>query len=92
MTKKDVNESFKSFLNIFETLLDTYTPVVPISNAEKKLKLKPWITMGILISIKKKNIIHRKANRAKDPERKTTFNQYKKYKNIKYNNQTDKIK
>ena len=36
LDKKDVNESFKSFLNIFETLLATYAPVVPISNSEKK--------------------------------------------------------
>ena len=63
LDKKDVDESFKSFLNIFEILLDTYAPVVSISNSEKKLKLKSWITKGILTSIKKKNIKTQKSQK-----------------------------
>ena len=47
-----------------------------------KLSYKPWITTGILNSIKNKKRIHRKVIRAKDPVRKTYLeNKYRLYKN-----------
>ena len=55
IAKKDVNHSFREFLNIIETLLDTFAPLSPLSKADQKKKLKPWITKGLLTSIKKKN-------------------------------------
>ena len=51
ITKEDVNHSFRKFLNIVETLLDTYAPVSPFYKADQKRKLKPWITKGLLTSI-----------------------------------------
>ena len=51
-----------------------------MSLKERKLKLKPWITKGILTSINNKNRTYRKYCRAKDQNRKhelhTLFKQY----------------
>ena len=51
ITKEDVNHSFRKFLKIVETLLDTYAPVSPFYKADQKRKLKPWIKKGLLTSI-----------------------------------------
>ena len=52
-----------------------------MSLKERKLKLKPWITKGILTSINNKNKAYRKYCRAKDQNRKhelhTLFKQYR---------------
>ena len=45
---------------MIETLLDTYTPIQKLTKAESKLKSKPWLTTGIINSIKKKNKIYKK--------------------------------
>ena len=50
-----VNESMTTFINIFETTLQLHAPLRNITRKEKKLKRKPWITKGILTSIKHKN-------------------------------------
>ena len=82
MQKKDVNHSFRKFLNIIETLLDTYAPLSPLSKADQKRKLKPWITKGLLTSIKKKNQIYKKFCRAKNDQNKHTLHEeFKKYRN-----------
>ena len=44
--------------------------------------LKPWLTKGIMTSVKKKNILYRKFIRARRDEEKTTlYNQFKTYRN-----------
>ena len=44
--------------------------------------LKPWLTKGIMTSVKKKNILYRKFIRARRDEEKTTlYNQLKTYRN-----------
>ena len=49
----------------------------------KKTYKKPWITKGILVSIKKKNKIYNKFCQAKNPERKRSLHEtLKKYRNI----------
>ena len=45
---------------MIETLLDTYTPIQKLTKAESKLKSEPWLTTGIINSIKKKNKIYKK--------------------------------
>ena len=74
--QKKVNHSFRKFLHIIETLLDT--PLSPLSKAYQKRKLKPWITKGLLTSINKKN--QEKFCRAKNDENKHTLHyEFKKY-------------
>ena len=49
---------------------------------EKTYK-KPWITKGILVSVKRKKKIYNKFCQAKDPERKRSLHEtFKKYRNI----------
>ena len=40
---------------MIEMLLDTYEPIQKFTKAEWKLKSKPWLTRGIMTSIKKKS-------------------------------------
>ena len=77
----DVDFSFESFLKKFNEILDKHAPYKKLSLQEVKLSYKPWITTGILNSIKNKNRIHMKVIRTKDPVRKTNLeNEYRLYK------------
>ena len=50
-----VNELYNSFVAIFAEVVDKFAPMRKASRKEKKLKLKPWISNGLLKSIKIKN-------------------------------------
>ena len=39
---------------MIEMLLDTYASIQKLTKVELKLKLKPWLTKGIMTSIKRK--------------------------------------
>ena len=80
--KNDTDNSFQMFLNSINKNITTHAPIKKLSNKDKKFLLKPWITKGLLTSIKKKNKIRRKSIRAKDPIRKEELhNQFKYYRN-----------
>ena len=66
----NVDFSFESFLKTFIEILDKHAPYKKLSLQEVKLSYKPWITTGILNSIKNKNRIHTKVIRAKKPSEK----------------------
>ena len=53
--KSDVNNSFSSFYNKINNLLNKHAPLKPISKCKIKRLSKPWITKGIRKSIKIKN-------------------------------------
>ena len=81
MNRGDAVFSFDSFLKKFNEVLDKHAPYKKLSIQEVKLSHKPWITSGILNSIKNKNRINRKVIRAKDLVRKTNLeNEYRLYK------------
>ena len=63
--------SFDRFFQIIETLLDTYAPIEKLSRKKQKLILKPWLTKGIMTSVKKKNILYRKCIRGRRDGEKT---------------------
>ena len=50
-----VNELYDSFVAIFAEVVDKFAPMKKASRKEKILKLKPWISNGLLKSIKIKN-------------------------------------
>ena len=54
-------------------LLDKHTPKKPMTKKELKTRSKPWLTNGILTSIKNKNKMYNKFCRAKDQVRKQHF-------------------
>ena len=51
----DPNRSFDSFYQTIESILDVYAPLKKVSNKDHKRKYKPWITNGIISSIKRRN-------------------------------------
>ena len=78
----DVSQSLK-FLSITNSLLDKYAPLKQASEKCMKTQSKPWITKGILTSIRKKVKIHSKSLKTKDQTSKEALNQeYKIYKNF----------
>ena len=54
----DLNMIFNNFINIVKTAIDNYAPLKKLSRRQRKLKLKPWITRGLLISIKHKQKLY----------------------------------
>ena len=52
------------------SLLEKHAPLKQITKKEIKTKSKPWITTGILTSIRNKNKIYNKFCKAKDQKRK----------------------
>ena len=57
----EVNQSLENFLNITSSLLDRYAPLKQVTKKDMKTQSKPWITKGILTSIRKKVKIHSKS-------------------------------
>ena len=51
LNEENVDNSFDRFFEIIET--DTYAPVEKLSGKKQKLMLKPWLTKGIMTSVKK---------------------------------------
>ena len=70
----DVGKSFETVFGTIKSIIDRHAPIKKMSLKERKLKLKPWLTKGILTSINKnktyrkycKSKTYRKYGRAKD--------------------------
>ena len=62
----NVDLSFDLFYENVKKLILKHAPLKKLTIQEKKLRLKPWITTGILTSIKTKNRIYRKFLRTKN--------------------------
>ena len=80
LNKGNVDLSSENFLKIFDSIIDKHLPLRKLTIQEKKLLQKPWITTGILNSIKNKNRKYRKYQRPKDSTRKHDLqNEFKTY-------------
>ena len=63
--------------------MDKLIPVKKISNKNFKRKFKPWITRGILKSLKKRRDLHSRYLRAKNYENKQlSYRRFKVYRNM----------
>ena len=51
----DIDEAMNNLISSFKQITDMHSPLRLNSRKEQKLALKPWITKGILKSIKTKN-------------------------------------
>ena len=81
-SKQDRDLSYKKFIDKITKLLDIHAPVKKLSHKEKKSLSKPWLTKGILQSIKQKNVLYRKFIRTKDlTKRELLLQDFKIYKN-----------
>jgi len=54
---QDVNTPFSRFALLFETTLNKHAPLKIMSRRQQQMHRKPWISKGILKSIKTKNTI-----------------------------------
>ena len=66
----NTEKSYKTFLEKFESLLDTYAPLKKLSKDKLKFKDKPWITPGLQKSLSIKNQFLSKFIKLKDPNKK----------------------
>ena len=82
LSHNDVDLSSELFLKKVEKLINFWAPLQIVSNKQKKLLNKPWLTSGILKSIEIKNRLHKRMCRARDPLHKEELaNKVKNYKN-----------
>ena len=73
--------SSELFLKKIEQLINFWTPLQRVPNKKKKLQNQPWVTKGLLKSIKTKNRPYRKMCRTKNPlKREELVNKVKIYK------------
>ena len=71
-----------NLVNIFNSIFNRHAPLRPVSREDNRLSDKPWITRGILASIKTKNKLFKKyfENKNIDTD-KSKKEHYKKYLN-----------
>ena len=83
LENKDINESFTSFLDTMNQILDRYAPYKKLSKYQLKFKNKPRLSKGLQKSIQIKNVFFKKYIRAKDEATKIKFHdKYKEYRNL----------
>ena len=66
LQRNNVNEMFETFQNKFLIIIDNNAPIIILSGKESKLRQKPWLTKGILESIRIKNQLYKKYIQKKD--------------------------
>ena len=59
VSENNLNEVCSEFYSLFTSAIDAHGPLTKLSQKQKRLKNKPWITKGLLTSIKKKQAMHR---------------------------------
>ena len=74
----NVNEKFDFIVRYMKSLADTHMPVRKYTRREYKLKLKPWITHGIISSVKHRDYLFRVYKRS---NLFTDFENYKQFQN-----------
>ena len=79
----DVNFSMNEYLSKIGSLLDAPAPIKKPNKKELKFVTKPWMTLGLQNSIKKKNKIYSKFVKCKNKLLKEIHhNSYKNYRNL----------
>ena len=82
-TQNNANIGFENFMLIINNLLDKYAPFKEQAKRKGKLRFKPWITKGILTSIKQRDKIYKEIIKAKNLQTKQLKHSlYKMYRNI----------
>ena len=80
--KNDSEASFNSFLNKFNTLFDKHVPLKKLTKNQSKLLNKPWITAGLLTSMKIRDNFLLDLKNTTDPDLKAFLSSlYKLYRN-----------
>jgi len=58
-----VGNLFKIFIEKFESVLNKHAPLKELSRTEMKFRSKPWLTKGIMNSIKTKNALYKESKK-----------------------------
>ena len=74
----DIDEAINNFISFFKQITDRHAPLRLNSRKDRKLALKPWITKGILKSIKNKNRLSNQCYKRNNSDSITQFKQYSK--------------
>ena len=90
ISENNVDVIFNEFYLLITSNIDTHAPLKKLSRKQRRLRSKPWITKGLLISIKKKQKLH-KTHYIFDSINEKLY--YKKYSNLltKVNNLAKKL-
>ena len=75
----DPNAYFSNFRNLFSQTIDKHATRRPITRREQFSKRKPWITYGLLTSVKTKFRLLKRFVKFKTSE---GYNKYKRYRNL----------
>ena len=84
LVDSDVNSSINSVIRVLERLTEKHAPLKRASQSKRKQLNKPWLTKGILASIKKKHKLFKSHFLSNDPDK---ISQYK-----AFNNKLNRIK
>ena len=79
--KMDANLAFNNFYSAIEPIIDKYTPLEKVKNKGHKRRYKPWITNGIINSMRRRDKLLHQYIKMKDPTRKSSL--YTEYKLIR---------
>ena len=69
-TQNKPNIGFENFMLIINNLLDKHAPFKKQAKRKEKLRFKPWITKGILTSIKQRGKVHKEMIKTKNSQTK----------------------
>ena len=72
-----MHQQFDKFVNDFTEIVNTHAPLKRATTREKRLISKPWLTKGLLKSIKSKNKIFSRLHKTHDRHLKAEFKSYR---------------
>ena len=53
LTKNNINDVFDEFYSLITKTISNHAPLKKLSRKQKRLKSNPWMTKGLITSIKK---------------------------------------
>ena len=59
LTPQSLNDNFNRLIKTISDVIETRAPLQTASRRQKRLQKRPWITKGILISIKNKQKLYK---------------------------------
>ena len=81
----NINNNVCNLITTFKTALNKHVPLRTMTRKEKRLSEKPWITKGILVSIKIKDKLFRACFKSNNANKKAVYKKYlNKLSHIKY--------
>ena len=72
----NINNDVCNLTTTFKTVLNKHVALRTMTRKEKKLSEKPWITKGILVSLKMKNKLFRACFKSNNADKKAVYKKY----------------